>query len=134
MGKDDFDKELEKVIEKDPRYPKEAYYFVREALAFTQKKLGRLSGSGEERHVTGQELLEGIREYALSEFGPMTITVFNEWGIRRCEDFGEIVFNLVDAELLGKTENDSKDDFKGGYDFEEAFRKPFLPSSKLSRN
>lgn len=134
MAKEDFDKKLEEVIEKDPRYPKEAYYFVREALAFTQKKLGRLDESGDERHVTGQELLEGIREYALSEFGPMTLTVFDEWGIRRCEDFGEIVFNLVDAELLGKTENDSKDDFKGGYDFEEAFRKPFLPSSKLSKN
>jgi uncharacterized repeat protein (TIGR04138 family) len=130
----DFDKELEKVIEKDPRYPKEAYYFVREALEFTQKKLGRLTARGEERHVTGQELLEGIREYALSEFGPMTLTVFEEWGIRRCEDFGEIVFNLVDAELLGKTENDTKEDFKGGYDFEEAFRKPFLPSSKLNKN
>ncbi|MCX7872508.1 MAG: hypothetical protein N2487_04410 [Verrucomicrobiae bacterium] len=134
MERGDFDRELEKVIEKDSRYPKEAYYFVREALAFTQKKFGRLNAVGEEHHVTGQELLEGIREYALSEFGPMTLTVFDEWGIRRCEDFGEIVFNLVDASLLGKTEQDSKDDFKGGYDFEEAFKKPFLPSSKLNKN
>jgi len=53
--------------------------------------------------------------------------VLNEWGVHRCEDFGEIVFNMVEHDLLAKTSEDSRENFKGGYDFEEAFRKPFLP-------
>jgi uncharacterized repeat protein (TIGR04138 family) len=60
----------------------------------------------------------------------MTLTVFSEWGIRTCEDFGEIVFNLVENSLLAKTKKDSREDFKGGYEFSEAFRKPFLPSAR----
>ena len=83
------------------------------------------------RHVTGQELLDGIRAYALEQFGPMVPTVFEEWGLQNCADFGEIVFNMVEIGLLAKTEKDSREDFKSGYDFEDAFRKPFLPGSKL---
>jgi uncharacterized repeat protein (TIGR04138 family) len=60
----------------------------------------------------------------------MALTVLNEWGIKCCEDFGDIVFNMVEFQLLGKTEQDSREDFKGGYDFEEAFRKPFLPTKR----
>ena len=60
----------------------------------------------------------------------MTMTVFEEWGIRVCGDFGEIVFNMVDNGLLAKTEKDSRTDFQDGYQFEDAFRTPFLPSSK----
>jgi len=82
------------------------------------------------RHVTGKELLEGIREYALKQFGPLAMFVLNEWGIHRTEDFGEIVFNMVDAGLLLKTKDDKKEDFANGYDFEEVFKKPFLPESK----
>jgi uncharacterized repeat protein (TIGR04138 family) len=82
------------------------------------------------RHVSGQELLAGIREFALAEFGPMAKTVLNSWGITRTEDFGEIVFNMVEIGLLGRTDKDSREDFANGYDFEEAFRKPFLPSGK----
>jgi uncharacterized repeat protein (TIGR04138 family) len=122
----DFDDELGRIITKDPRYQREAYFFVREALDYTQKANGK-PPSHQVRHVTGQQLLAGIRDYALRQFGPMAITVFDEWGIRRCEDFGEIVFNMVENNLLSKTDKDSRDDFKGGYDFEEAFRQPFLP-------
>ena len=133
MHKVNFDEELEKILERDPRYDREAYHFVREALEYTQKMLkGRGRARTETRHVTGQQLLEGIRELALQQFGPMTITVFEEWGIHRCEDFGEIVFNLVEQGLLSKTKEDSRADFQGGYDFDTAFRRPFLPSSKLS--
>ncbi|MGC8743129.1 MAG: Minf_1886 family protein [Verrucomicrobiia bacterium] len=130
MQKTTFEDEIEKIVEKDKRYSKDAYYFVREALEFTQQKLGKKSAIGEERHITGQQLLEGIRDYALSQFGPMTLTVFEEWGIHSCEDFGEIVFNMVDAMLLAKTENDTREDFKNVYDFYEVFQKPFLPPSK----
>ncbi len=111
----DFLRSIERIVERDDRYKVEAYGFVMAALNYTVSKLP------EPRHVTGKELLEGIREFGLQQFGPMTRTVFEHWGVKSCENFGEIVFNLVDGHLLGKTKDDSKDDFKGGYDFKEAF-------------
>ena len=124
-----FEEALEIIRAKDARYDKDAYLFVREALDFTQKNIGR-DTRGRVRHVTGQELVQGIKDYALQQFGPMALTVFDQWGVRNCQDFGEIVFNMVDFGLLAKTEKDSRIDFEGGYEFEEAFRKPFLPRSK----
>ena len=132
MHEINFDKVLEEVIGKDPRFPREAYFFVREALDHTQKLIGKPAKDDAPRHVTGQQLLEGIREFALQQYGPMTMTVLETWGIHRCEDFGDIVFNMVDNSLLAKTEQDSREDFKGGYDFEEAFRKPFVPQSRVA--
>ncbi len=126
-----FESTLALVLTKDPRYPRDAYIFVKDALDHTQKIVLK-ENKGEMRHVSGQELLIGIRDYALAQFGPMTKMVFEEWGINRCEDFGEIVFNMVEIGLLGKTEKDSREDFAGGYDFDDAFRKPFLPSSKIA--
>lgn len=146
-----FDEALDLIVQKDPRFHRDAYIFLREALDHTQKlvnkssksekgdkaekaearaAMGDDSTSGKVRHVSGQELLAGIRAYALEQFGPMTLTVLNEWGIRQCEDFGELVFNMVENHLLAKTKKDSRDDFKGGYDFDEAFRQPYLPSAK----
>jgi uncharacterized repeat protein (TIGR04138 family) len=75
-------------------------------------------------------LLEGIRQYALHQFGPMAVTVFEDWGVRRSEDFGELVFNMVDIGLLAKTDEDSRADFERGFDFREALQNPFLPRSK----
>ena len=124
-----FDEVLEKIIAKDPRYHREAYLFLREGLDHAQKQISK-SNKNEIRHITGQELLGGLRDFGLIQFGPMTATVLGEWGIQRCEDFGEMVFNMVENGLLSKTENDTREDFKGGYDFEVAFRKPFLPSKK----
>jgi uncharacterized repeat protein (TIGR04138 family) len=129
MQEVNFEEVLEQILAKDKRYHRDAYNFVREALDFTQKLIVK-ENKGELRHVTGQELLDGIRQYALSLFGPMVTTVFEEWGVRNCRDFGEIVFNMVESGLLAKTENDSRKDFDGGYDFRDAFRKPFLPSGK----
>jgi len=123
----DFDEELEKIVAKDSRYTRDAYLFVREALDHTQKMIGKPGRDDAPRHVSGQQLLDGIRDYALQQYGPMAITVLNEWGIRRCEDFGELVFNMVENSLLAKTEKDSRADFAGGYTFDDAFRKPFLP-------
>jgi uncharacterized repeat protein (TIGR04138 family) len=124
-----FESTLALILAKDPRYHRDAYLFVKDALDHTQKVVVKESRE-QLRHVTGQELLEGIRGYALNQFGPMTEMVFAEWGIQRCEDFGEIVFNMVEIGLLGKTEEDSREDFQNGYSFHEAFRKPFLPSAK----
>lgn len=128
-----FDEALEQILQRDQRYHRDAYLFVREALDHTQKIVGRAVREGTRqsvRHVTGPELLEGIRAYALEQFGPMALTVFNEWGVRCGEDFGEIVFNMVENNLLAKTKQDSREDFKRGYDFDQAFRQPFLPESK----
>jgi uncharacterized repeat protein (TIGR04138 family) len=126
-----FEEALAKIQAKDPRYHREAYLFVREALDHTQKTIGK-DPRGKIRHVTGQELLEGIREFALEQFGPMAKTVLEDWGIHCGEDFGEIVFNMIEVGWLAKTSKDSRADFANGYDFDEAFRKPFLPKSKQS--
>ncbi len=126
-----FESTLALILAKDPRYHREAYLFVKDALDHTQKLVLK-ENKGELRHVSGQELLRGIREYALTQFGPMTQMVFEEWGIKRCEDFGEIVFNMVEIGLLGKTDQDSREDFANSYDFDDAFRKPFLPTSRIT--
>ena len=122
-----FEEALDQVLVKDARFHRDAYLFVRDALEFTKKKLVK----DRRDHVSGQELLAGIRDCALAQFGPMTLAVFEEWGLRRCEDFGEIVFNLVDVGQFGKTDADTRSDFEHGYDFHEVFRKPFLPQAKL---
>ncbi len=117
---------LEPILKKDPRYTADAYHFVREGLDHTVRKLDK------PRHVSGRELLDGMREYALQEFGPVSKRVLSEWGIHECIDFGNIVFNLVNEGLLGKTDEDSIEDFMGGYDFNEAFIKPFRPAEPIA--
>jgi uncharacterized repeat protein (TIGR04138 family) len=127
MQPQSFDDVLAAVLAKDRRYGRDAYEFVREALDYTQRAISK-SSHGSLRHISGQELLAGIRAYALEQYGPMALTLLNEWGVQRCEDFGEIVFNLVEHGLFSKTESDRRADFQGVYDFTEAFRKPFLPT------
>lgn len=112
---DDFYRQVEKMVSRDPRYKADAYEFLMQALLFTQKKLNRNG------HVTATELLEGVREFGLNQYGPLTKTVLNHWGIRSTEDFGNIVFSMVENGLMGKTEKDSIDDFKNVYDFEKSF-------------
>jgi uncharacterized repeat protein (TIGR04138 family) len=123
-----FENTVDLIVARDPRYRREAYLFVREGLDYTQKLLVQ-SGQQGVRHVTGQELLSGIRAYALEVFGPMAMLVLQEWGVTRCEDFGEMVFNMIDCGLLAKTDADRREDFQGGYDFFEAFRRPFFPQT-----
>ena len=131
MKRHRFEEVLAQVVKEDPRYPIEAYLFLRHAMDLTMRILNKPE-NGPGRHVSGQELLEGIRQHALQEFGPIARTVLRAWGITRTEDFGELVFNLVKHGLLGKTEKDSKADFAGGYDFHAAFTLPFLPPSAAS--
>jgi len=108
-------KTVARLSETDRRYAPEAYLFTLAALHFTVAALP------EPRHVTGQELLAGIRQYALDQFGAMARAVLEHWGIRATEDFGRIVFALVEAQVLSKTEQDSLDDFHDIYDFDAAF-------------
>lgn len=120
---------LAEVVARDPRYAYEAYEFVFQALDHTQKQLGRVAppdpGGGElsadsVHHVKGFELVEGIRSLALQEFGLMARTVFHMWGIHQTVDFGRIVFNLVEADLMSSTPEDSLADFEEVFDFQEA--------------
>jgi uncharacterized repeat protein (TIGR04138 family) len=128
-----FNAKLEEVVNRHPRYAYEAYEFVFQALNFTQKMLGREPpealtdprAAEPHHHVSGLELLEGIRVLALREFGFMARTVFHLWGIERTDDFGEIVFNLVEAELMSKTSEDTREDFRGVYDLNEALVQGF---------
>jgi uncharacterized repeat protein (TIGR04138 family) len=130
MQKIGFSEALDSIVSSDARYAREAYVFLRDALDFTTKQQKKVKGTTV-RHVAGPELLDGVRIYALKEFGPMVITVFSYWGIRSSEDIGHMVFNLIDAGIFGKTEEDSLEDFKDVYDFQEAFVKPFVPAEPM---
>lgn len=116
--------QLEEVVKRDGRYPYEAYEFMFAALAHTQRMLGRDPEEDEDHerthHVRGPELLAGVRDLALREFGLMARTVFRLWGINRTDDFGEIVFNLIESRLMSKTPEDNLDDFRAVYDLDEA--------------
>ncbi len=104
------------VADRDARYTKEAFWFVRDGVH--QAVRSRAGGS---RHVTAHELLETLRILALERYGTNAREQLRSWGVTRCEDFGEIVFALIDNGVFGKRPEDRKEDFENGYDFETAF-------------
>ena len=120
------------ICKEDSRFDRKAYEFVRLGLDHTVKEIRKkdASRSGKSRHVTGAELLDGLRGYALEQFGPMTKTVLNSWGVHQCQDFGDIVFNLIEYNAFSKTEDDRREDFANLYDFDDVFVKPFLPTQR----
>lgn len=123
---DSFSDAVAEITRRDPRFAPEAFQFLREALEATlkrRKKIRKISSP----HVTAAELLDGFRLHALQEFGPMARTVLDYWGVRSCEDIGEMVWALIEAGALGSSESDSPEDFRHGFDFEEAFDRPFRP-------
>ncbi len=111
----DFYQSVQQICKMNPRYKADAYEFVMQALAFSQKKFIR---SG---HISGKELLEGIKDLGLELYGPMARTVFAHWGITTTSDFGQIVFIMVEQGLMSKDDRDSPDDFNNVYDFNSAF-------------
>jgi uncharacterized repeat protein (TIGR04138 family) len=128
MGKEsraELMRRVTEIAEKDGRFSVECFLFVFEALSYAQAKFGK------KRHVTGKELLEAVKELALERFGPMSMTVFEHWGVKTTDDFGEIVFLLVGNGLLGKTSSDSKEDFHKVYSFEDVFIKDYKYGSKV---
>lgn len=127
MQKLEFGEAVELITEADSRYPRDAYFFLRDALDQTVKLRKRQLGEG--GHVTGQQLCEGIRQHALKQFGPMVPTVLEYWGIRKTDDFGNMVWNLIELGVFGKTQKDSLDDFKAVYSFHDAFVAPYLPAA-----
>jgi len=118
---------IKEIIKKDPRYSHQAYQFVFEALDYTSNMLGKnqQKSADMDRHVTGKQLMEGIKKYSLKQFGFMAFTVFEQWGIKQDADFGNIVFNLVESGLMGKTDTDTRDDFKNIYDLKKVFDEEF---------
>lgn len=125
----EFNTIVDNICEKDFRYKPDAYNFVMEALSFTQKKFKK------DKHVSGVELLKGVRDLMLDEYGPMSLTILRHWGINTTEDFGNIVFNLVKNKVLSKTADDRIEQFRDGYDFEEVFQKGYTRNlaKKISR-
>ena len=119
MGHSELLSDLEDLASRDSRYKLESYIFVINALEYTMRGLNR---SG---HVSGHELLDGIKRLAKREFGPMAKMVLENWGVTRTEDFGEIVFSLVEAGILGKTDRDSPEDFSNVFDFDDVFEKQY---------
>jgi uncharacterized repeat protein (TIGR04138 family) len=116
--------EITEIVRRDRRYAYEAYEFIFEALGHTQKLVGRLPTAdaplGREHHVSGREILEGAVDLAREEFGFMARTVFEQWGVRRTDDLGEIVFNLIESGLLSKTDTDSRADFQDVFNLDRA--------------
>jgi uncharacterized repeat protein (TIGR04138 family) len=134
MNQEKFQRKVAAIVARDQRYRAAAYAFVADAVTYTSKQHeteSREVGS-RSKHITGRELLEGIREFALKQFGPLTLDVLDDWGVRCTEDLGEIVFAMVDNGLLGATEEDSKGDFQGGYDFRQAFLRPFAAPAEAT--
>ncbi len=128
----DFNEVVDLICKEDPRYDKKAYTFIRQGLDHTVKEIKKrdTAKNRPSQHVTGAELLDGLRLFALDQYGPLTKTVLNSWGIKKCTDFGEIVFNLIEYNVFSKTESDRREDFVDLYSFEDAFVKPFLPVNK----
>ncbi|MEM0968475.1 MAG: Minf_1886 family protein [Verrucomicrobiota bacterium] len=124
-----FEDAVAQITAEDTRFEKEAYFFLREALDFTVKDLDRKDQVRSSQHVSGPELLDGVRRYALEQFGPMVPTVFEEWGVTRCGDFGNMVFHLIESGVFGKSDTDRPEDFEDVFDFEEAFVLPYRPKS-----
>ena len=133
MHDSDFPRIVALICKEDTRFDRKAYDFVRLGLDHTVKEIRKkdVSRTGKSRHVSGPELLDGLRVFALDQYGPLTKTVLNAWGLKKSRDFGDIVFNLIEYNVFSKTDNDRPEDFDGGFTFEEAFVKPFLPKKKL---
>jgi uncharacterized repeat protein (TIGR04138 family) len=121
--------EIAEIVRRDRRFAYEAYEFIFDALGHTQKRVGRAPNEdeppGEEHHVSGKEIVAGAVDLARQEFGFMARTVFQQWGIRRTDDLGEIVFNLIEANLLSKTDADSRADFHDVFDLDRALTDGF---------
>ena len=117
-------KSLLQLVTRDPRYKPVAYEFLFEALEFTRGNLAKNRG-GKVRHISGLELLDGIRVLGLNQFGLMAKTVLNQWGIFSTSDFGEMVFNLIESGEMEKLDQDSRSEFENVYDFDEAFSRDY---------
>ncbi|MEO8613620.1 MAG: Minf_1886 family protein [Luteolibacter sp.] len=126
-----FEQSVVSILKRDRRFDPHAYFFLKDALDFTLKRIAE-SNNGQARHVSGPELLTGFRDCALEQFGPMASTLMTEWSVRKCQDVGDMVFHLIEEQVFGKQDSDKKEDFSEVFDFEASLITPFLPKSKAS--
>jgi len=124
-----FEQSVVSIIRREGRYDAHAYFFLKESLDFTLKRVMEETG-GKGRHVSGKELLEGFRDLALEQFGPMAATLMDEWGVMECRDVGNMVFHLIEEQVFGRQESDKPEDFDSAFDFRKALREPFLPAGR----
>ncbi len=119
---------VSRICDKNGDYDPEAYWFLREGLDRTTRRLGR--DAGKDRHVSGRELCEGLRDYAIEQYGPLALLVLTQWGVYETADFGTMVMELVNAGVFGKRGGEGKADFDKVFSFEEAFAAPYEPPEK----
>jgi len=134
MNDDFFREQIDEILKKDPRFPWEAYSFVKSAVSYTSVKLGRNKNLRNERHVKGVEILSCAAEYAISQFGPMAADVMESWGLRDGMSIGAVVFNMIDAKLLNASPEDSLEDFNVGFDLIKILREPFESAARKTTN
>ena len=127
MSKVPFEQAAAEAARQDPRYDADAYHFLRDALDMTIKTMQQ-GRNDAVNHISGAELCEGLRDYALQQFGPMVPTIFETWGLATTRDIGEMVFNLIRTGAFSRSKSDKVEDFNEVYTFADAFEKPFLPT------
>ena len=120
------------IRKEDARFERQAYTFVRDGLEHAVRELKKRDAARARvsRHVTGRELAEGLRDYALEQYGPLAKTVLNAWGLHETIHFGDVVYNLIEYNVFSKTESDRREDFADVYTFEAAFEVPFRPRER----
>lgn len=127
MPRKSFNEAIDRIVESHPQYKRDAYFFVRDSLDFTLAKL-RSNELIEHQHVTGPEFLQGFRDYSIEQLGSMSLAVLESWGINSSSDIGKMVYLLIEAGVLGRSEDDHPNDFDNWINFEEAFQAPFRPN------
>lgn len=114
--------ELTDLAIKNPRYPREAYLFVLNAIQWSFQQLGS------RRHLSGEEFTECLVAYAREEFGELAPLVLSEWGIYSTRDFGEIVYKLIEIDKMSRQQSDSIEDFNDVLDLQRTLKDPnFTP-------
>jgi len=124
-----FEQSVVSILKRDKRFDPHAYFFLKDALDFTLKRLTE-GKADKSPHVSGPQLLEGYRDLALEQFGPMASTLMQEWGVKECQDVGDMVFQLIEEQVFGKQDSDKKEDFSEVFDFQDSLILPFLPLSR----
>jgi uncharacterized repeat protein (TIGR04138 family) len=125
------EKSLEEIVDEVGVYAADAFRFVQEGLSFAVQRVhGERSDPDASRHISGPQLCEGLRDYALGRWGLLAGTVLRRWGILSTMDFGRIVFVLIENNMLQKTDEDTLEDFRNVYDFRTAFESKYRIPSK----
>lgn len=126
---------ISKSVRRGTKFPPAAYQFLFNALRHTQEHLGRTrraEAESDEAHISGPELLDGVRDYALQQYGLLTQAVFRAWGIHATEDIGRMVFDLVERGEMRKTDRDSPTDFLDAFDFDDAFDRDYVVDTRAA--